>query len=104
MAEIVPLDGPADWRSNRDIRFQLVEDRKPVPFAHGGRPHRRLQARRRLELRQTETNKKGEFTIRADRTGIWIIGIEYRKLMLDDTRNEYDFAQFATTLTFEVLP
>ena len=33
MAEIVPLDGPADWRSNRDIRFQLVEDRKPVPFA-----------------------------------------------------------------------
>ena len=26
------------------------------------------------------------------------------RLMLDDTRKEYDFAWFSTTLTFEVLP
>ena len=48
----------------------------------------------------TDSSRKGEFTIRPDRPGTWIVGIEYRNLMLDDTRKEYDFAWFSTTLTF----
>lgn len=101
--EIVPLDGPARWLAHRDIRFQVLQDGKAVPIVPvvarqvGFKPDDAWSY-------ATETSKKGEFSIRPDRAGTWIVGIEYRTLMRDDRRDEYDFASFATTLTFEVLP
>ena len=101
--EIIPVDGPAKWLANNDIRFQVLEDGKPVPSVPvvarslGFKPDDAWNY-------ATDSNRNGEFAIRPDRTGTWIVAIDYRKLMLDDTRKEYDFAWFSTTLTFEVLP
>ena len=50
LVEIIPVDAPARWRANNDIRFQVLEDGKPVPsvpvVAQLG-----VQAGRCLELR-----------------------------------------------------
>ena len=102
--EIIPVDGPARWQTNKDIRFQVLQNGKPVSMtvpvvarSLGFKPDDAWSY-------ATDSSRKGEFTIRPDRPGTWIVGIEYRNLMLDDTRKEYDFAWFSTTLTFEVLP
>ncbi len=101
--EIVPLDGPAKWTANKDIRFQILQDGKPVPIVDvlarkvGFKPDDAWNY-------ATESNRNGEFTIRPDRPGTWIVGVEFRKLTKGATREQFDFESFATTLTFEVGP
>ena len=101
--EIIPLDGPAKWLANKDIRFQVLENGKPVPSVDvvarnvGFKPDNAWNY-------ATETSEKGEFSIRPNCPGTWIVGIEFKKPSPDEARREYDFASFATTLTFEVLP
>ncbi len=77
--EIIPLDGPAKWTANKDIRFQILQNGKPVPTVDivarnvGFKPDIAWNY-------ATESNRNGEFTIRPARPGTWIVGVEFRKL------------------------
>jgi uncharacterized GH25 family protein len=101
--EITPLDGPAKWLAGKDVRFQIALDGKPVPVAE-------VQARPigfepdHAWNYSTESNRKGEFTVRPDRAGIWVVKVAFKKLTKGKTRDEYDFEAYTATLTLEVQP
>ncbi|MFO0824796.1 MAG: DUF4198 domain-containing protein [Gemmataceae bacterium] len=101
--EINPLDGPAKWTANSDIRFQILLDGKPVPTAEvvardiGFKPEDAWSY-------ATESNRKGEFTVRPERAGTWVVKVSVKKLTQGKTRDEYDFDSYTATLTLEVRP
>lgn len=101
--EITPLDGPAKWTANADIRFQILLDGKPVPTAEvvardiGFKPEDAWNY-------ATESNRKGEFTVRPERAGTWVVKVSVKKLTHGDTRAQYDFDSYTATLTLEVRP
>lgn len=101
--EIVPLDGPAKWTSHADVRFQILLDGKPVPTAE-------VQARNigfkpdEAWCYATESNRKGEFTVRPGQAGTWVVKVTVKKLTQGMTREQYDFESFTATLTLEVQP
>lgn len=101
--EISPLDGPARWAAGKDVRFQITLDGKPVPVAD-------VQARfvgfkpDDAWCYATESDRKGEFAVRPDRAGTWVLKVTVKKLTKGKTRDEYDFEAFTATLTLEVLP
>lgn len=101
--EIVPLDGPAKWVANADIRFQILQDGKPVPTAE-------VQARNigfkpdDAWCYATESNRKGEFTVRPGQAGTWVVKVTVKRLTQGTTRQQYDFESFTATLTLEVQP
>ena len=101
--EINPLDGPAKWTVNSDIRFQIVLDGKPVPTAE-------VQARDTgfkpddAWSYATESNRKGEFIVRPSKAGTWVVKVNVKKLTQGKTREEYDFESYTATLTLEVRP
>jgi uncharacterized GH25 family protein len=101
--EINPLDGPAKWTTNSDIRFQIVLDGKPVPTAE-------VQARNTgfkpddAWSYATESNRKGEFTIRPSMAGTWVVKVNVKKLTQGKTREDYDFESYTATLTLDVRP
>lgn len=101
--EISPLDGPAKWVVGKDVRFQITLDGKPVPVAD-------VQARSvgfkpdDAWCYATESDRKGEFTIRPDRAGTWVLKVTVKKLTKGKTRDEYDFEASTATLVLEVQP
>ena len=101
--EITPLDGPVKWTVNSDIRFQIVLDGKPVATAEvlardiGFKPEDAW-------CYATESNKKGEFTVRPSQAGTWVIKVNVKKLTQGKTREQYDFESYTATLTLEVRP
>ena len=101
--EINPLDGPAKWTANSDIRFQILLNGKPVPTAE-------VQARD-IGFKPddawsyaTESNRKGEFIVRPSKAGTWVVKVNVKKLTQGKTREEYDFESYTATLTLEVRP
>lgn len=101
--EINPLEGPAKWTANADIRFQIILDGKPVPNAEvhardiGFKPDDAWSY-------ATESNRKGEFTVRPSHSGTWVVKVNVKNLTHCKTREEYDFESYTATLTFEVRP
>jgi len=101
--EINPLDGPAKWSANSDIRFQIILNGKPVPTAE---VHARDTGFKPDEAWSyaTESNRKGEFTVRPSKAGTWVVKVSVKKLTQGKTREEYDFESYTATLTLEVRP
>lgn len=101
--EINPLDGPAKWTVNSDIRFQILLDGKPVPTAE---VHARDLGFKPDEAWSyaTESNRKGEFTVRPSRAGTWVVKVSAKKLTQGAVREQYDFESYTATLTLEVRP
>jgi uncharacterized GH25 family protein len=101
--EINPLDGPAKWAANADVRFQIVLYGKPVPTAE-------VQARYvgfkpdEAWCYATESDRKGEFAVRPERAGTWVVKVNVKRLTQGKTREEYDFESYTATLTLEVRP
>lgn len=101
--EITPLDGPAKWTAKADVRFRIVVDGKPVPTADvqarpvGYKPDDAWSY-------ATESNRKGEFTVRPGEAGTWVIKANVKRLAKGDAREQYDFESYTATLTLEVQP
>ncbi len=101
--EIVPLDGPNKWVANADVRFQLLIDGKPVSGADvsarpvGFKPDDAWSY-------ATHSGSKGEFAIRPNTAGTWVVKAAVKQLTNGKTRDEYDYESFVTTLSLEVLP
>lgn len=101
--EIIPMEGAALWKPGRDIRFQVLLNGKPIPVADidaryvGFKPDDAW-------CYSTETNKSGEFVLRAQQAGTWAVRATVKKLTKGDLRDQYDFEAFTATLTFEVQP
>lgn len=102
-AEIIPLEGPVGWRANRDVRFRIVVDGQPVPFADvvarsvGFKPDDAWSY-------ATESDRLGEFTIRPGQPGIWVVRVTAKKLAQGATRQQYDLESSTATLTLEIQP
>jgi uncharacterized GH25 family protein len=101
--EITPLDGPAKWVAGKDVRFQILLDGKPVPVAE---VHARSVGFKPDDAWNfaTESDRKGEFVVRPDKAGTWVVKVTVKKLTQGKTRDEYDFESFTATLTLEVFP
>lgn len=101
--EIVPLEGPAMWKPNRDIKFQVLLDGKPIPIADidakyvGFKPDDAW-------CYSTESDKSGKFEIRPQQSGTWAVRATVKKLTQGAVREQYDFEAFTATMTFEVQP
>jgi uncharacterized GH25 family protein len=101
--EIVPLDAPTKWTTKSDLRFQILLRGKPVPTAAveardiGFKPDEAWSY-------ATESNRKGEFVIRANRPGIWVVKVNVKSLIQGKLRDEFDFDALTATLSLEVRP
>jgi uncharacterized GH25 family protein len=101
--EIAPLDGPARWTAGADIRFQVTVAGRPVSGAAveardiGFKPDEAW-------CYATDSDRKGEFTVRPTRPGTWVIRANVKTLTQGSTREQYDFDSFTATLTLEVRP
>jgi uncharacterized GH25 family protein len=49
-------------------------------------------------------NKKGEFTLRPDKAGTWILKVNVKRKATEADQKEFDVESFTGTLTFEVGP
>lgn len=101
--EITPLDGPSKWVANADMRFRILLDGKPVPTAE---VHARSVGFKPDDAWNyaTESNRQGEFVVRPDKAGTWVVKVTVKKLTQGKTRDEYDFEASTATLTLEVFP
>jgi uncharacterized GH25 family protein len=103
LVEINPLGGPATWIASSDMRFQILLDGKPVPTAD-------VQARYigfkpdDAWCYATESDRKGEFSIRPSQAGTWVIKVNVKKLTQGKIREEYDYDSYTATLSLEVRP
>ena len=52
----------------------------------------------------TTVNRKGEFTIRPDKAGTWILKVNVKRKANDSDFSEFDQESYTGTLTFEVGP
>jgi uncharacterized GH25 family protein len=103
--EFVPLDPPTKWNANTDIRFQLLIHGKPVttefPIVEarpvGFKPDHAWSF-------ASTVNKKGEFTLRPDKAGTWILKVNVKRKATEADQKEFDVESFTGTLTFEVGP
>ena len=101
--EITPLGGPAAWVAGADLRFQILLAGRPVPAAEA---HARWVGFKPDEAWSyaTESDRKGEFTVRPSQPGTWVVRVTVKKLNQGAVREQYDFESFTTTLTLEVRP
>jgi uncharacterized GH25 family protein len=101
--EIVPLDGPSAWKSNKDLRFQVLLKGKPLPTAElkaryvGFKPDTGW-------CYATTTNRDGIASIRPSQAGTWVLKVYTRQLATGASREQYDFDSFTSTLTLEIQP
>ncbi len=101
--EIVPLDGPADWRAGRDVRCQVLVEGKPaagellLATYAGFEPEEAW-------CYAIATDREGTATVRPQQAGVWTLMVRSRKLTAGDTREEYDFDSYTATLTLEIRP
>ncbi len=103
--EITPLDGPARWTANADLRFQVLVGGKPVESLFpevlaryvGFKPDNAW-------CYATTANKEGIATFRPDRAGTWILKVNVKRPAPESLKSEFDQESFTTTLTVEVRP
>jgi uncharacterized GH25 family protein len=103
--EILPLEAPSKWTANEDLKFQIVFDGKPVftdlPTVEARSIGLKPDAAWSFT---TKANKNGEFNIRPDKPGIWILKVNVKRPAAESDRVEFDQESFTATLTLEVLP
>jgi len=103
--EITPLDGPAKWAANTDIRFEVLIGGKAVtntfPIVEaryvGFKPDNAWSY-------ATTANKDGVATIRPDRAGTWVVKVNVKRPAPDVQKSEFDTESFTATLSLEVRP
>ena len=101
--EIVPLDGPAKWRANTPVRFQVLLEGKPLSTAEvvarsvGFKPDNAWSY-------ATLSNRTGEFTVTPSTPGTWVVKVHTQRLVTGKEREDYDFESFTATLSLEVAP
>lgn len=101
--EIVPLDGPAQWRTGRDVRFQVLVEGEPAA--------RELLLATYAGFEPEEawcyaisTDREGIAVVRPQQAGVWSVMVQSRRLTSGETREEYDFDSYTGTLTLEIRP
>lgn len=103
--EVTPLDGPAKWGANADLRFQVLVGGKPVV-----NPYPVVEARYvgfkpdNAWCYATTANKDGVATVRPDRAGTWVVKVNVKRPAPEASRSEFDTESFTATLTLEVRP
>ena len=101
--EIVPLDGPADWTKDKDLRFQVLLEDKPVTGVEltaryvGFKPDNAW-------CYATASNREGIATVRPSQCGIWVLKVNHKRPARSSDREQFDQESFATTLTLEIRP
>lgn len=103
--EIVPLDPPAKWTANADLKFQVLINGKPVttefPIIEarpvGFKPDNAWSF-------ATTVGRKGEATIRPDKAGTWVLKVNVKRKSTEADSKEFDTESFTGTLTLEVRP
>ncbi len=103
--EIVPLDPPAKWTANTDLRFQVLIAGKPVTTEFP------ILEARSVGFKPdnawgfaTTVGRKGEATVRPDRAGTWVLKVNVKRAAPEADRKEIDQESFTATLTLEVGP
>lgn len=101
--EIVPLAGPARWKAGQDMPFQVLLHGKPLPTAE---VHARFVGFKPDDAWSyaTESNRRGEFSIRPGQAGTWLVRVTAKQLTQGSVREQYDFEGYTATLSLEVLP
>lgn len=101
--EIVPLDGPAQWKKDKDIRVQVLVNGKPLAFAS--------VLARTIDFKPdnawsyaTTTNRQGEATLRPNRSGTWVVKVNTKVDATGAALKDYDYTSYTTTLALEIEP
>lgn len=101
--EIVPVDAPAKWTANTDLKFQVLVDGKPQAGVE-------VQARP-IGFKPddawsyaTHADKKGIATVRPDRAATWVLKANVKRPAAEADRKEFDHESFTATLSLEVGP
>lgn len=102
--EIVPLDPPAKWKANADLKFQVLVNGKAVTTAPmvearviGFKPDNAWGY-------STHADKTGTATVCPDKAGTWVLKVNVKVPAAEADRKEFDQESFTATLTLEVAP
>lgn len=101
--EIVPLEGPAAWRGQAPLRFQVLLDGKPLRAADltaryvGFKPETGW-------CYATTTDREGIASVVPIQAGTWVLKVNNKRLAPAALRDEYDFESYTATLAIEVQP
>ncbi len=101
--EIVPADGPAQWRAGGELRFLVLLHGKPAASEQvlatyvGHRPDHAWPL-------AATTDRKGVATVRPDRAGTWVFKAQVRKPADGSVREQYDYEAYTATLALEIRP
>lgn len=101
--EIVPLDGPGDWKAGTAVRFRVLLDGKPVPATEllaryvGFKPEEAW-------CYATSTDRDGVATVHPSQGGTWVLKVNLKKLTDGPIREQYDYESYTATLALEVSP
>jgi uncharacterized GH25 family protein len=101
--EIVPVEGPASWRSGHTLRFRLLHANKPLPYQEvwatrvGLLPHGTW-------CFAAYADEEGIVSVPVKEAGTWVVRMQRKKLAAAKDRNDYDFDTLNATLTLEVQP
>lgn len=99
--EIVPLDSPATWHADTDLKFRVFVGGKPVTskVVIEARP---VSGSADDEGVTSEAGADGVATFRPNATGVWVIKANVKVPAAAADRTEFDEESYTTTLTFEV--
>lgn len=101
--EFIPLDEPARWRSQQDLRFQVLLDGKPVAAEAvvarylGFKPDNAWSY-------STTTDREGVATIRPSQPGTWVLKVNTKRPATGAAQKQYDYDSYTATLTLEIRP
>jgi len=100
--EIVPMDGPARWKANGELRLKVLH--RGQPLAGATIEARSLSFDDDAPRMKAETNSQGEVTLRPKQAGVWIVKSTHKTPAAEASRTEYDVESLTTTLSLEVRP
>lgn len=101
--EICPVSGPKIWKPRTPLKFLVLSQGKPVPFAEivarpvGHKPDE-------VWPFATESNRQGEFSLVAETAGVWVIRAQQKTLAPRERREAIDWIAQTSTLTLEIAP
>jgi uncharacterized GH25 family protein len=101
--EIVPLGRAGDWRSGRDLRFQVLFQGKPLAEEHVRATYVGFQPDDAW-CYTAATDRTGVVRVRPSRAGTWVLCVNVRRAAADAVRGEYDYESYTASLTLEIRP